>query len=101
MAQMPKLPIISPAPKPWDQAKRERTKRAIDRVARWAQKELGAYSCLIVASFEDGEMLHLLDGGTSPTSSIAELCDRVKAMHLKDDVADSGFKAARIAGKPN
>ncbi len=99
---MPSVPIIRPSPKPWDPAKRDRIKLAIDKLAARVRRELGAYSCLVLATFEDGEMLHIIDGGTAPTPSIAEFYDRAKAMHVREDRADAGFKAAGSAGeKPN
>jgi hypothetical protein len=93
-----KIQIIKPR-KPWDQAKRERVKRSIDRAAARMCRELGAYSCLMIVTFEDGDDLHILDGGTAPMPSIADFYDRAKAMHVKSDETDTGFKAAAASGK--
>lgn len=98
---MSRIPILAPPPKPWDEAKRDRIEREIVRLARRSAKELGAHTCFMIVTFEDGDMLHLTATGTSPTPSIVELLDRVKAMHTRDDVADVGFKAAGSASKAN
>jgi hypothetical protein len=55
--------------KPWAPEKRNFVKRKIDKEAARAAARLGAKSVLIIAFFEDGEFLHMQDGGTAPMST--------------------------------
>ncbi len=55
---------------PWTPLRREQTKKKIDREAIRAAARIGAKSAVIIAFFEDGEYLHLQDGGKSPMPNL-------------------------------
>jgi hypothetical protein len=51
---------------PWTPERRSVIKRRIDKEAARAAARLNATTVLIVAFFEDGEYLHMQDGGSAP-----------------------------------
>lgn len=53
-------------PKPWDIARRSRVKAKIDKEAARAAARLGARSAVLVVFFEEGDYLHMQDGGMAP-----------------------------------
>ena len=64
---LPGIPAPEPEPpKPWDGDKRDRMEKRVNKAAANACKTIGAKTVLIVATFEDGEYFHIVDGGTSP-----------------------------------
>jgi hypothetical protein len=54
------------APQPWTPEKRSQVKRKIDKEAARAAARLGAKTVVIVAFFQDGNCMHMQDGGSAP-----------------------------------
>lgn len=54
---------------PWTPDRRARIKRKIDSEADRAASRLGASHVTIIAFFQDGEYMHMLDGGTAPMAA--------------------------------
>ena len=52
--------------KPWTPEKRSQIKRKIDKESVRAAARIGAKNTVIIAFFENGEFLHMQDGGVSP-----------------------------------
>jgi hypothetical protein len=86
MPMMPK-PIEPPHPEPWSQERRARMKTRIDKAAKAAKSMLGAHTVVIIATFEDGEFLHMQDGGTSPMP-LLELYQRIQSSHQIMEASD-------------
>lgn len=62
---MPLMPTpIKPAP--WPAERRAHMEKLLTKEAAKVKRSIGAYTVMIVATFEDGEFLHMQDGGTSP-----------------------------------
>jgi len=53
-------------PKPWTPERRSRVKAKVDKESARVAARLGAHSVWIIATFADGEFMHLQDGGSSP-----------------------------------
>lgn len=53
-------------PKPWPPEKRSRVKSKMEKEASRAAARLGAHTVWIIATFADGEFMHIQDGGSSP-----------------------------------
>lgn len=51
---------------PWDEARRARAKAKIDKESDRVAARLGAVGVVLVVFFEDGDSLHMMDGGRSP-----------------------------------
>lgn len=58
--------IVPGQPIPWTDEEIKLVKHRIDREAKRAAERIGAMSCIVIAFFEDGEYLHMQDGGSSP-----------------------------------
>jgi len=87
MPMMPKPTQPPPKPEPWPPERRARMKARIDKAAKAAKNMLGAHTVVIIATFEDGEFLHMQDGGTSPMP-LMELYARIQSSHQVMDVSD-------------
>ena len=53
-------------PKPWPPERRSRVLAKINKESERAAARLGAAAVVIVAFYEEGEYLHMQDGGKSP-----------------------------------
>jgi len=74
-------------PKPWTPEKRSRVKVKVDKESARAAARLGAHSVWIIATFADGEFMHLQDGGSSPWP-IKELYQQMLRATEMNEAAD-------------
>jgi len=63
-------------PTPWSQERRDAVRRKIDKEADRAAYRLGASKVFMIAFFEEGEYLHLMEGGASPMP-VKDLCEKI------------------------
>jgi hypothetical protein len=74
-------------PKPWAPERRSRVKAKLDKEAARAAARLGAHSVWIIATFADGEFMHLQDGGSSPWP-LKELYQQMLRATEMNEIAD-------------
>lgn len=67
--------------KPWSLNRRSQMVNKINKEAARAAARLGARTVSIIATFEDGEYVHILEGGKYPFATPKETYERMVLMH--------------------
>lgn len=79
-------------PKPWTPEKRSRIKAKIDKESARTAARLGAHSVWIIATFADGEFMHLQDGGSTPWNPKELYTQMLRATEMNEAAdGDPGF----------
>jgi hypothetical protein len=78
--------VPSDLPTPWSTEKRNRVQDKMDKQAAEVAKRLKAKCCVVIAFWDDGNYLHILEGGQSPMPLDELYRQRLAAREALQDV---------------
>lgn len=77
-------------PDPWSRERAQEMNQRLELEARLIAGRIGASDVVVIAFYREGEMLHVMDGGTAPTARAqlyANLADMAQQLEIDGERA--------------